>query len=319
MSIPTTAYNSFTRYLAAKKSVDDRALSQPVWQALHAALQARTALRATPLRVVEIGGGIGTMIERAVARGLFSDADYTLVDAEAENIAQAQERVPAWAQAQGFAVTPLAGTTIHLAREATPAATRCQLTLHMRSADCFAFAARPDQQQRYDLLIAHAFLDLVDIPRALPQLQQLLQPEALLYLTINFDGNTILQPTLDPAFDRQIETLYHETMDTRLVNGQPSGDSQSGRHLFGHLRQAGIAIEAAGSSDWVVFGSPQGYPADEAYFLHFIVETMHGALRHHPALDQERYRAWIQARHEQIERGELVYIAHQLDFLGRQG
>jgi hypothetical protein len=44
---------------------------------------------------------------------------------------------------------------------------------------------------------------------------------------------------------------------------------------------------------------------------------MAGALRNHPALEQVRFDRWITERHAQIERGELVYIAHQLDFLGQ--
>jgi hypothetical protein len=45
---------------------------------------------------------------------------------------------------------------------------------------------------------------------------------------------------------------------------------------------------------------------------------MHGALRQTPGLDPERFDAWIAKRHVQIDAGELVYIAHQLDFLGRR-
>ena len=75
---------------------------------------------------------------------------------------------------------------------------------------------------------------------------------------------------------------------------------------------------AAGSSDWVVFPGPEGYPGDEAYFLHFIIDTMHQALTAYPpsGLDPARFRDWIGTRHRQIETGQLIYIAHQLDFLG---
>jgi hypothetical protein len=44
------------------------------------------------------------MVERALARGLFTQVDYTLVDAMAENIATACQRVPAWAKAEGVTV-----------------------------------------------------------------------------------------------------------------------------------------------------------------------------------------------------------------------
>jgi Methyltransferase domain len=307
-------YTSFPRYLAAKKSVDDRALNQHVWHTLHQLLHEYRVNPQSPLQVIEIGGGIGTMVERAVEQGLFTVADYTMIDAMAENIAIAQERLPHWAAEAGYRVEE--GLTASSWQMNLSSGAR-QLRIHLEIADCFDFAAQPEQAKRYDLLIAHAFLDLVDIPQALPRLRAILRPHALCYLTINFDGGTILQPEIDPGFDQLIESVYHETMDRRMTNGQPSGDSHSGRHLFGHLHAAGIEIIDAGSSDWVVFAGRAGYPADEAYFLHFIIQTMQGALRDHPALDQARFHAWIEKRHTQIERGELVYIAHQLDFLGR--
>jgi hypothetical protein len=83
------------------------------------------------------------------------------------------------------------------------------------------------------------------------------------------------------------------------------------------VRAAGANVLAAGGSDWVVFAGPDGYPADEAYFLHHIIDTMHMALAGHPQVDQERFEPWIRQRHTQIEDGRLVYIAHQLDILGQ--
>ena len=66
---------SFTRYLAAKKTVDDRALNHRVWQSLSAALPPFPP--GTPLRLLEIGAGIGTMLERMLAWDLLSNAEYT--------------------------------------------------------------------------------------------------------------------------------------------------------------------------------------------------------------------------------------------------
>ena len=135
----------------------------------------------------------------------------------------------------------------------------------------------------------------------------------LAWLTVNFDGVTSLEPVIDPELDAKIERLYHETMDTR-----PSGgDSLSGRHLFGHLKQVGAQIEAAGSSDWVVYPVDGQYPAEEAYFLQFILHFFEESLGNHPELDKSAFANWLQKRREQVERGELVYIAHQMDFLVR--
>ena len=56
------AADSYSRYLSAKKSVDDRSLNLWVYQKLIEALDAGN--RATPLNIVEIGCGIGTLVER---------------------------------------------------------------------------------------------------------------------------------------------------------------------------------------------------------------------------------------------------------------
>lgn len=285
--------SDFVRYLAAKKSVDDRALNRHVWQVLAQHIAHRAAQGAAPLQVLEIGCGIGTMVERALEWGLFEGVRqgvaYTAIDAEAGSIVAAKERLaalPSW------------------------------LELQFEQADVFDFLQPGDGVERYDLLIAHAFLDLVDVPRILPLLEQASKPGGLLYLTISFDGATILQPEIDRAFDDAVEAAYHHTMDTRMTAGLPSGDSRTGRHLFAHLACAGIRLLAAGSSDWVVHAIDGRYLGDERFFLDFIVHTMHGALRRTPDIDPARFDAWIAARHAQIERGELVYIAHQLDFLG---
>jgi hypothetical protein len=105
-------------------------------------------------------------------------------------------------------------------------------------------------------------------------------------------------------------------MDARRDRGRPAGSSRTGRQLFGRLQAAGARVIAAGSSDWVVFPGPDGYPGDEAFFFHFIIDTIGQALEGHPELDRSRFQSWIDQRHRQIEARELIYIAHQLDFLG---
>jgi SAM-dependent methyltransferase len=304
MAIPT-AY-SFTRYLAAKKSVDDRALNQRVWQSLAQAMTSADA----PVQVLEIGAGIGTMVERLVEGGVLRRARYTAIDVDPETIAESRRRLPAWMAEHGFAV-----------REAMPTRQRFErhgqeLIVEAEVIDLQSFVART-QRRLWDLLIAHAVLDLVDLPTTLPSLLSLLRPGGLFYFTLAFDGATILQPQIDPRLDAQIEALYHQTMDQRCIAGQPAGDSRTGRHLFAHLRAVGTDILEVGSSDWVIFAGPKGYAGDEAYFLHFIIHTIATALHSHPQLDPARLGQWIAQRHAQVEQGSLVYLAHQLDFLGR--
>ena len=295
---------SFPRYLEAKKSVDDRALNRLTWDTLRDGLDSKHFT--APLRVLEVGAGIGTMLQRMVEWELFSSADYTAIDLDPQNLTAARQRLTAWAE--HTSITPQ-GVLLNKGE--------ARISLEMETIDLIEFARRQAGKRTWDLLVAHAVLDLLDIPATLPLLFSLLSRDGLFYFTINFDGLTTLEPALDSELDDLIIRLYHNTMDNRMIDGARSGDSRTGRHLFTHLQRAGAQVLQAGSSDWVVFPHQGSYPADEAYFLHFIIHTIQAAINNHPELDEGQFAAWIAGRHAQIERGELVYIAHQIDVLGR--
>jgi SAM-dependent methyltransferase len=298
---------SFTRYLAAKRSVDDRALSRQAWERLAEELAARRGNE--PLRILELGCGIGTMFERLAMAGLIDRAHYTAIDFEPENINLAYRRLREWGRANGLEVAEMDSGMVY-------SASGREIRLELAAVDVFDFARAQTGRQVWDLLVANAFLDLVDLPASLPHLFQLLKPGGLFYFTLNFDGVTALEPPVDPDLDHIVEQVYHRTMDERRLDGKPSGDSHTGRHLFAYLRAAGAQLLEAGGSDWLVYPGKDGYPGDEAYFLHFIIQTIFSALYDRPEIDPASLAGWAACRHEQVERGELVYVAHQLDFLG---
>lgn len=298
---------SFPRYLAAKKTVDDRALNRRVWDKLAELL----ASYSKP-QIIEAGAGIGTMLERMLAWNLFQEADYTAIDMSHENIQTAlHQRLPGWCRDCGYYLKSNTPNNLVIAGH------QQRVNACFIKADCLDFASNESNQGHWDLLVAHAFLDLFDIPSILPKLLRLLRKGGLFYFSINFDGLSVFEPLIDPDFDEKIWSLYHRSMDERLVKGKVSGDSHSGRHLFHHLMMAGAEILEAGASDWVVFPRQGTYLSDEAYFLNvilnFIAETLSGS----PDLDATRFQAWLAVRKGQIEKGELVFIAHQLDFVGR--
>lgn len=307
MTMPVPDEYAFTRYLSSKKSVDDRSLNRSVWNSLNEALSARSS---EPLKVLELGSGIGTMVERVVDWGLLSRADYTAVDSEPENTAEVFARLPEWATSRNYDTSSKNGE-IRLSRGGH------DIVVRPVTADALEFVEAGENKVAYDLLIANAFLDLVDVGAVLPSLLSVLKPGGLFYFTINFDGATIFLPEISPYLDAKIEALYHRTMDERVTKGRPSGDSRTGRHFFHHARGAGAEILEAGSSDWVVFADSHGYREDEAYFLHFIVHCHKLALSGHPELDPALFDRWVAERHRQIEEAKLVYVAHQLDFFGR--
>ena len=298
---------SFARYLSSKKSVDNRALNRVVWQRLQSSIAHEHSGK--PPAILEIGAGIGTMFERSLEWGLFNRAYYTAIDAMSENISEARSRILGWAYNFGYQVEEGADDKLRLS------SSRSDITLKLEAGDFFDFAMKNQAGHVWDLIIANAFLDLVDTGRTLPITLDLLKPGGLLYFTVNFDGATILEPEIDAELDALVERLYHRTMDDRMIDGSISGDSKTGRHFFEIARKNGVEILESGSSDWTVFAGKEGYREDEAYFLHFIIDTMYSALKERPELDLHRFKRWIEERHSQIECGRLVYIAHQLDFL----
>jgi SAM-dependent methyltransferase len=307
MAVPRTY--SFTRYLAAKKSVDDRALNRHVLETLARSLPILNSKG--PLRVLEVGAGIGTMVERLLAWRVLDKAAYTAVDSDPEVIDEARRRLPEWSVSCGYA-TDLQGPNTMALKKGDQ-----DMLVEFEPREIGEFAYREKGNRSWDLLIASALLDLVDVPSFLPRLFSLLRPGGVFYFTINFDGVTIFQPEFDRTLDAKIVRLYHETMDQRIVSGRPSGDSFAGRHLFTNIQACGAELLDVGSSDWVVYAVSNGYPQDEAYFLHHIIHTIWTALEGSPDLDAELLASWTRERHDQIEQGILVYIAHQLDFLGR--
>ena len=247
----------FTRYLAAKRSVDDRALNRHVWETLADAVRADPPPE-RPLRVLEVGAGIGTMVERCVEWGLFSNAgfgkcpqagvakafaaDYSAIDSEESNIDAARQR---------------------LARLSSAA--EAGLRLRLQTANLYDFAARRENRQRFDLLIAHALLDLLHLPTALPSLLGMLRPGGLFYFSINFDGATLFVPEIDPALDRQIEALYHRSMDTRMTDGQPSA-----------ARDADFFTRCGSQRRWRLAAPTRWAPADVLSWMYSWRSTLRG-------------------------------------------
>lgn len=286
---------SFPHYLLSKQSVDDRALNKDVLNAL------KMNLPKEPIRVIEVGAGIGTMLRRLLRWDVIRQAEYILVDEMAENVEYASEWIKAWAGETNLSVERTGQSQVRVF-DGTH-----NIHIKLEQADVFDFIQK--NKEPADLLISHAFLDLLPMPESLPKLLSL--TKGLAWLTLNFDGMTNFEPTIDTALEEKIERLYHETMDTRSTGG----DSKSGRHLFNHLRNAGVEIFAAGTSDWVVYGLNGKYPDDEAYFLKFIMHFFEESLKGHAKLNTDVFEEWLAERRAQIERGELVYIAHQMDFL----
>src|ERR1700691_4057349 len=250
----------YARYLAAKTTVDDRALNR------HVLAELRRLMPAGAPQVLEVGAGLGTMVARLMDWGVVSSGEYVLLDTERELLTHSRRWLRDWAAARGLRSEPLPdGLQVG------------DLRVRLVHAELGSYL-ETDHGALADVLIANAVLDLVDVPTILPRLLRLLVPGGVYWFTINYDGESIFAP--GHPRDDQVMQAYHRDMDERVRYGGPAGESRTGRHLFHHLRAAGAPALAAGSSDWVVCAGPDGnYPGGEAYFLRSILNTIQNALR----------------------------------------
>ena len=239
--------SGYARYLAAKTTVDDRALNGHVLAELRRLMPAGA-------RVLEVGTGLGTMVARLMDWGVVGTGEYILLDTDRQLLDHSRRWLRDWAAARG------------LRSDLQPDGLQVgDLRVRLVHAELGSYL-ETDHGALADVLIANAVLDLVDVPAILPGLLRLLVPGGVYWFTINYDGESIFAP--GQPHDGQVMRAYHRDMDQRVRYGLPAGESRTGRHLFHHLRAAGAPALAAGSSDWVVSADPDGnYPGDAAIWM----------------------------------------------------
>jgi SAM-dependent methyltransferase len=294
----SSATFDYARYLAAKTTVDDRALNR------HVLAELRRLMPAGAPKVLEVGAGLGTMVARLMDWGTVGAGEYILLDADERLLDRSRRWLCDWAASRG------------LPSDLLPDGLRVgDLRVRLVHAELGSYLEAAHGAPA-DVVIANAVLDLVDVPTVLPGLLRRVSG-GVYWFTINYDGESIFEP--GHRHDDLIMQAYHRDMDERVRCGRPAGESRTGRRLFHYLRAAGAPALAAGSSDWVVSAGPDGnYPGDEAYFLRSILNTIQNALRNR----QDQVAAadlagWLAECRRQLATGELVYLAHQLDFAGR--
>lgn len=126
---------------------------------------------------------------------------------------------------------------------------RTRLEITLEQADALTLEATAD------VVIAAAFLDLVDADAAVPALEAMLEDGGLLYAPITYDGGTGFAPR-DPL-DSHLEQAYHRHMDEHRDGGR----SDAGRHLLTELPARDWTVLESGGSNWIVRPSADnGYP-----------------------------------------------------------
>lgn len=291
----------FQRYLMAKKTVDDRALNKDVFQ--HVSQQLVVSGRK---RILEVGAGIGTMIQRFFETVPSFDVDYTLMDVEEDNLAVVFSVFFDYANRHHIQMQVLEKDRFILSADGK------QCRVHLLEGDLLKL---PDFGfDPWDGIITHAVLDLLPLEAALPVLFDCLKPGGWLYSTINFDGMTLLEPEIDPILDYQIIRAYHNSMDDRRLGELTSAGSLTGRKLFFALQEYNFLIQGAGASDWFVFANEGLYPSDEAYFLECILGFFEESVGKSGVIESGQFQDWLEKRRSQVKSGALMLVTHQYDY-----
>src|SRR5215472_1515846 len=140
----------YARYLAAKTTVDDRALNR------HVLAELRRLMPAGAPRVLEVGAGLGTMVARLMDWGVVGAGEYILLDADQQLLDCSRRWLCDWAVARG------------LRSELLPDGLRVDdLRVRLVRAELGRYLEHAHGALA-DVLIANAVLDLVDVPAVLP-------------------------------------------------------------------------------------------------------------------------------------------------------
>lgn len=276
-----------TRYLDAKRTVDERGFDRRVRERLLDELPPSPS-------VVEFGAGVGVTVPRLLEWEITAGS-YRGIERDGDLVTYARSSRADAIESSGYAVERSdRGFTAATADSAQT------LDVAFEQGDALSVDAA-----EADLVIAQAFADLVPLDDLVAALERTTRPGGFAYLPITFDGQTLFQP--DHPADEAVERAYHAAIDA-----EDGRDVRAGRHLLDRLRAADGRLVAAGPSDWIVRPRDGAYPADEAHFLSCILDFVADALAGSAV---EGADDWLATRREQLAAGELTYVAHQYDLL----
>ena len=148
----------YPAYLIAKKAVDDQSLNQQVWATMHHWIKNRQAT-VSKIKILEVGAGIGTMIERFLDEELVKDSVYTAIEQEVHFKENAFNYL-----------NNLYKYTINVDGENWYIENRyCKTTVKWVTGDATNINEIIDEHD-YDIVISHAVIDLMPVPVFLPLL-----------------------------------------------------------------------------------------------------------------------------------------------------
>ena len=296
----------FGDFLEAKAALDERSLNAGV---RHACIE-RLRCHQPVLRWLDAGTGTGAMVRRLLRNGLPPPLSITALDRDAGLLDVASAKLAAQLEQDGYH-TRTHGRTV-AARKADH-----RVTISLHCADLFQLESQAPAQ--FDLITAHALMDVVPLHSALSRFRNWLAPGGLLYATLTYDGKTaFFPPSADIEFESTLLAHYDASMEQRRVNAEPTGGAHAGRRLHAALLQTGFDVIAYGRSDWNVTPFEGRYLDRDADVLRALLGYIRGEGECAFHIDRKRLARWHAEREAAIDRSELCITVHQLDVLARR-
>lgn len=292
----------FADFLRAKYALDQRSLNRDVRETWIDLLSGKRQLT-----VLDMGTGTGSMIKRILESPIQSSMSITALDKEPELLRIAQRDIAALLTEQGFEFST---------QDSQISAHRKDRTVDVAFAPTALEKFKPRGGMRFDLITAHAVMDIVPLAGTVARMQDWLTDTGMFYATLCYDSGTALFPPYEnEVFESRLMTEYDASMDNRFVDGQRIGGARSGRRLHRLLDTAGFTITAYGSSDWNITPLHGEYRDSDKICLTTLLACIRDEGAQSSLIDQAELARWHEDRSRLLEANKLGLIVHQLDIL----
>lgn len=292
----------FADYLDAKFALDERSLNRHVRQACIERIGSSRPL----LRWLDVGAGTGAMVRR-LYKDIPGSLSITALDRDADLLDVASAKLKAELARDGYrTLTSRRGIEADISKR----------RIFTDFACCNLLDFEPRPAGRFDLITAHALMDIVPLEAALSRFAAWLAPGGLVYATLTYDGDTTLYPPYDDQnFEASLLAAYDASMERRRVQGESTGGAHAGRRLHAALSRKGFEVIAYGSSDWNITPFANRYRDRDGDVLRALVGCIRDEGERAPDIDPPSLASWYAERSAAIDTAALGIIVHQLDML----